>query len=209
MEVGYWEFGAVALAHGLAVASPGPDFALVLRQSLVHGRRAALFSAVGIGCGIFVHVSYSLLGLGLLVSRSPEVLLALKYGGAGYFAWLGVQVIRSTFAAADSLVEPKPVTVSGRGAWRQGFLTNLLNPKATLFFIALFAAVSGTATKFVQLFYGAWLVAATMAWFALVALLFTRTNVRTAFLRHRTGLDRAMGVVFLGFALSLALADLS
>ena len=60
----YWtEFSAVALIHLLAVASPGPDFAIVVRESVTHGRRAGVFSAIGVGCGIFIHVAYSLLGI--------------------------------------------------------------------------------------------------------------------------------------------------
>src|SRR5690606_2691298 len=64
------QFGQIVIAHGLAVASPGPDFALVLRQSLARGRTVALWTSVGIGSGILVHVSYSLLGLGLLLAAS-------------------------------------------------------------------------------------------------------------------------------------------
>ena len=88
----YWgELSQVALAHLLAVASPGPDFALVLRQSLVHGRRTALWTSVGIGAGIVLQVTYSLLGLGLLIRGSELWFNGVKYAGAAYIAWLGVQ----------------------------------------------------------------------------------------------------------------------
>ncbi|HTO03146.1 MAG TPA: LysE family transporter, partial [Opitutus sp.] len=66
------EFGKVALAHLLAVMSPGPDFAVVLRQSLGYGRRIAIWTSVGIGTAILLHVTYSLLGIGLLITGSPE-----------------------------------------------------------------------------------------------------------------------------------------
>jgi threonine/homoserine/homoserine lactone efflux protein len=71
------EFFKVALAHLLAVASPGPDFAIVLRQSLHHGRRTATWTSLGVGAAITLHVVYSLLGLGLLLQRSPLVFLSL------------------------------------------------------------------------------------------------------------------------------------
>ena len=64
----YWpEFLKLAIAHMLAVASPGPDFAVVIRQSLAHGRRTAVWTAIGIGCAICLHVTYSMLGLGLVL----------------------------------------------------------------------------------------------------------------------------------------------
>lgn len=204
-----WEFGGVVIAHGLAVASPGPDFALVIRQSLVSGRTAALASAVGIGCGILVHVSYSLLGIGLLISRTPEALVLLKYLGAGYLAWMGINALRSKPTPSKQSAGGREAVGSKKAAWTQGFLTNALNLKATFFFVALFSALAVRVPKTTQMLYGAWMVFATIAWFASVALVFTRPKIRHAFLRWRIWLDRLTGVAFLGFALSLAATDLS
>ena len=90
----YWvEFAKVAVAHALAVASPGPDFAVVVRQSLSKGRRAAVCTSVGIGTAILLHVGYSLLGLGLLIRGSEAWFNGLKYAGAAYIAWLCVQAV--------------------------------------------------------------------------------------------------------------------
>ena len=203
METYLVEFGAVALAHALAVASPGPDFALVLRQSLVHGRATAVASAVGIGTGILVHVSYSLLGVSALVWHQPSAFAFLKIVGAIYLAFLGVQALRSR-PAQPAGAGGGEVLPPSRSAWLQGFLTNLLNPKATLFFLALFSVgVSPLTPLAVKLSYGVWLSLATMAWFSLVAVLFTRERVRAAYRRWALWVDRAMGIVFLGFALSL------
>src|SRR5689334_4085924 len=89
------EFFKVAVAHLLAVASPGPDFALVLKQSLSHGRRIAICTSLGIGAAILVRVTYSLLGLGLLIRGSETWFNVVKYAGAAYIAWLGIQALRS------------------------------------------------------------------------------------------------------------------
>ena len=204
-----WEFGGVVIAHGLAVASPGPDFALVIRQSLVSGRTAAIASAVGIGCGILVHVSYSLLGIGLLISRTPEALVVLKYLGAVYLAWMGINALRSSATLPNPNFGADEEGLSKIAAWTQGFLTNVLNLKATFFFVALFSALAVSVPKATQTLYGTWMVFATIAWFTLVALVFTRPRIRNAFLRWRIWLDRLTGIAFLGFALSLAVADLS
>lgn len=208
----YWiEFSKVALAHLLAVASPGPDFAIVLKQSIAHGRRVAIWTAIGVGAAILLHVGYSLLGLGLLIRGSELWFSVVKYAGAAYIAWIGVQSLRAKPRDASAGVEvPTGTGKTGaeRGAFVTGFLTNALNPKATLFFISLFAMIVSPATpKLVQAAYGAWMSVATAAWFSLVAVLFTQRAVRERFLRHGHWIDRALGVVFLGFAVSLVLAE--
>src|SRR3990167_31860 len=92
----YWtEFLAVALIHLLAVASPGPDFAIVVRESVAHGRRSGIFSAIGVGCGIFIHVAYSLLGIGLIVSQSIVLFNALKWLAAAYLVYIGIRALRA------------------------------------------------------------------------------------------------------------------
>ena len=203
-----FEFGQIVVAHALAVASPGPDFALVLRQSLRHGRRAALFTSFGIGAGILVHVSYSILGLGLFLRTPPAAFQLLKYTGAAYLAWLGVQALRSAQLRGTSLPKAPSAMQAGRHAWLQGFMTNALNVKATLFFLALFpTVVSATTPKWVQVGYGLWMAAATAAWFSFVSLVFTHEAARRAFLRHSHWIDRLLGVVFLGFAVGLVWAS--
>ena len=97
---------------------------------------------------------------------------------------------------------------STHGAFVTGFLTNALNPKATLFFISLFALVVSSQTpKLIQAGYGLWMSLATMGWFSLVSVFFTRDDVRRGYLRNGHWLDRALGVVFLAFAGSLVLAS--
>jgi RhtB (resistance to homoserine/threonine) family protein len=206
----YWkEFLTIMVAHALAVASPGPDFAIVLRQSLAHGRRTALWTSLGIGCGISVHVIYCLLGLGYLLKGSPVALTTVKYLGAGYLAYVGVQALRARPRAEDMDLSGGERMPEDGAAWTQGFLVNVLNPKAALFFIALFPlAVSPDTPKLIQAGYGLWMAVTTAAWFSFVSLVFTRADVRRNFLRHGHWIDRALGLVFLGFAVSLAVATL-
>jgi RhtB (resistance to homoserine/threonine) family protein len=207
----YWsEFLTVAVAHALAVASPGPDFAIVLRQSLAHGRRTAVWTSLGIGAGISLHIAYSLLGIGLLLMGSPAAFNVLKYAGAAYLTWVGVQALRAKPRDPAAIaVGAEAAAPADRSAFAMGFFTNALNPKATMFFLALFpVAVSPATPKLVQAGYGLWIILYTAAWFCFVSLVFTKRDIRHRFLRHGHWIDRALGLVFLGFAASLAFATL-
>lgn len=201
------EFLVVALVHLLAVASPGPDLAVVLRNSVGFGRPAGLATAAGIGTGILLHVGYSLLGIGLIVSQSPMLFNILKGAAALYLIHLGIQGLRSTPRGPTDPIEPLAAP-RARKAFMTGLITNGLNPKATLFFLALFSVVidPGTPTL-VKAGYGAYLALATAAWFCLVALFFTRPAIRAGLTRFGHWFDRAMGAILLGLGLQLALSE--
>lgn len=127
----YWtEFLTVALVHLLAVASPGPDFAVVIRESVAHGRRAGTWTALGVGCGIFLHVAYSLLGIGLVLSQSVLLFDVLKWLAAAYLLFIGIRALRAGPGdPAGPADRPAAERRSGRGAFVSGFLTNALNPR--------------------------------------------------------------------------------
>lgn len=210
MEQSLWiEFGAVAVAHVLAVASPGPDFTLILRQSLRFGRATARRSALGIGCGILVHVSYSVLGLGLVLKNSATAFEVLRFAGVGYLIWLGWLSIRSGGLDPTELSEIDEAAARP-GSWRRGFLTNVLNPKAALFFIMLYTVmVRPETSKWLQGAFGLWMAAWTAVWFTLVAMVFTRPAWRLGYARMSVWVDRLLGVVFWGFALNLLVREFS
>lgn len=206
----YWaEFLTVALIHLLAVASPGPDFAVVVRESVAHGRKAGTYTAMGVGTAIFLHVGYSLLGIGLIVSQSIVLFNALKWAAAAYLLYIGFKALRAKPASASDA----PVNVAGgertaRGAFTSGFITNGLNPKATLFFLSLFTVVINPHTPlWVQAGYGVYLAVATGLWFCMVARLFSQERVRAGFARMGHWFDRAMGGVLVALGLKLALTE--
>lgn len=206
----YWgEFLTVVLVHLLAVASPGPDFAMVLRQSLVAGRKAAVWTSVGIGLGILVHVAYSLLGLGLVISQSIQLFGIIKLVGAGYLVYVGWKSLRAVadtqIAAADS---PAQCDYPVSRALRIGFLTNALNPKATLFFLSLFSVIVKPDTPWeFQLGYGLYMSVATGIWFSGLSLVLTQRRVRRGFARFGHWAERGMGVVLIGLGIKLALTE--
>lgn len=207
----YWtEFFTVALIHLLAVASPGPDFAIVVRESVAFGRRAGIFTALGVGAGIFVHVAYSLLGIGLIVSQSIVLFNALKWLAAAYLLYIGIKALRAKPAdPGRAELSLEQAARSPRAAFATGFVTNGLNPKATLFFLSLFTVVIDPHTPLmVQAGYGIYLALATALWFCLVAMLFSQPRVRAGFTRLGHWFDRLMGAVLIGLGVKLAFSEL-
>ncbi|MDG1026848.1 MAG: LysE family transporter [Gammaproteobacteria bacterium] len=204
----YWaEFLTIAVAHLFAVASPGPDFAVVLRQSVLGGSRTGIWTSFGVCSAILVHVAYCLLGVALLLAQSPSLFNTMKLIAAAYLFFLGVQSIRASLglprAGASS---PEAVILSPRRAFALGFLTNGLNPKATLFFLALFTVVIDPNTPLtIQLFYGFYLALATFIWFAGLSIVLGRPRICEFVLRSGVWLERGMGAILIFLALQIAL----
>ncbi len=201
------QFLTIALVHLVAVASPGPDFAIIVRQSITYGRKTALWTSLGVGSGILIHVGYSLLGIGLIVSQSIAVFSIMKLAGALYLIYLGSKALRAKPMNRAEVTATKrdhlPTTLQ---ALRTGFFTNGLNPKATLFFLSLFTVVIDPATPLIiQAGYGLYMALATALWFSGLSLLFGHATVRRSFLLIGHWFDRLTGVVLIGLGLRLAL----
>jgi len=204
------EFITLAGLHALAVASPGPDFALVLKQSIVHGRATALATSAGIGTGILLHVVSSLLGFALLVKSSLLAFTVMKMFGAAYLLWIGFHAIRARARTDEVIAEQDPArpVPTRRAAFVAGFTTNATNVKATLFFISVFSVVISPQTpRWVQAGYGAWMALTTAGWFMLVSLFFTQPRIRRAFTRFGHWFERTMGVVLIALGVRLALTQ--
>ena len=189
------EFLTIAILHFLAVASPGPDFAVTTRYSLSYGRRIGRWVALGIGVGILLHVAYSLLGIALLIHRYQWVYASFLVLGAGYLAWLGWQALHSQPRGAMPNATSVADAISASKAFRIGFLTNGLNVKATLFFLTLFSTVISPVTpELIKIGYGIYMAIATAAWFSLLATLITWPPFYRQLWRYSHWLDRLMGL---------------
>ena len=197
------ELIAVITITLLAIISPGPDFAMVTRNSLLLSRRAGVLTALGIGLGVLVHVTYTLVGVGLLIQQSLWLFNTIKLVGALYLIYLGVKMLRakpSGVAAAGTLAP-----LSDLAALRTGFLANVLNPKTTIFIVSLFMQVVRPDTPLaLQVGYGGFIAVAHVLWFALVAMCFSAGAVRERLLAVRHWVDRVFGGMLVGFGVVLA-----
>lgn len=207
----YWlEFITIATVHLLAVASPGPDFAIVLKHSISFGRRAAIITSVGIGLGILIHVAYSLLGIGILIKTTPWLFAGMMYLAAAYLAYIGWGALQSKPAEQQTQESTdNQLQISDKKAFMVGLLTNGLNPKATLFFLSVFAvAVSAQTPNSVKAIYGLYLALATGVWFSTLSYFLSSERVRGFLYQKGYIFDRLMGVVLIALAVKLVVDNI-
>ncbi|MBD8512623.1 LysE family transporter [Photobacterium sp. WH24] len=202
------ELFAVALITILAVISPGADFAMVTRNSYLHGRRAGLYAALGIALGVLIHVGYTMLGVGVLIATSPALFTVIKYVGALYLVYIGFCTLHSKTEL--TLATDNIAVLSGFASFRQGLLTNALNPKTTLFVLSTFTQiVSPDTSLLLQSGYGLFMSLAHWIWFSLVALFFSQQALRHKMLSKQGPINRTIGSILMLLGGSLALSPMA
>lgn len=196
-----------------AMMAPGPDFFIVVRNALGYSARAGIMTAVGIALALIIHVTYCIAGIGLLISNSIIAFTIIKYAGAAYLFYLGVQSMRSSGADAEKFSEQsltkdiRKTEKSDRSAFLNGFVTNLLNPKATLFFVALFSQSLDPETPLSHMMLLGFMCIITSAlWFSGVAIFMATPAIRKAYGKASKWIDRVFGALFVALAAKLALA---
>lgn len=203
-----FELASLMAIFAVGIVSPGADLAMVLRQSLLHGRRAAIITSLGIGTSLMFHVTYTILGLGLIISQSIYMFNIVKWCGVAYLLYIGVKALRagkSDLTAQPNAVEGDQKRQSVAKAFFLGFAANILNPKAVFFFLSIFSTMVSINTPIAVKFgYGLVMAASLIAWFVGVSIFMTRPKTRAAFSRASQWIDRASGVVFIGLGLKLA-----
>ena len=201
-----WLFVVSGLLLNIA---PGPDSLLILSRSATQGWRAGFVACWGVGSGVCVHVFAAALGLSALLATSATAFAVVKAIGAAYLVWIGIGMLRARAEAAQA-VDAAPRVLRYRDIFRQGFLTNVLNPKVALFFLAFvpqFIAPDAASKPLAFIVLGAIFDINGMLWCHALAL-FTafasrRLNVGAAVGRW---LNRTMGAVFVALGAKLALA---
>jgi threonine/homoserine/homoserine lactone efflux protein len=201
----YWLFIATAV---VLILTPGQDTFFILGRSLAGGRSAGIAAALGVSAGTVVHTILAALGLSALLATSPYAFMAVKFAGAAYLLYIGVKALLTRAAQA-----PGAEGASNGGRWpafRQGIITNLLNPKVALFFLALMPQfIEAASTRKVGAFLalGLSFVSLGVIWCCVLAI--AAAKLRGAFLRRpsiATWLNRVAGAMFIGLGIKLATA---
>jgi|TARA_B100001750_G_scaffold70726_1_gene56426 RhtB (resistance to homoserine/threonine) family protein len=198
------EFLTIAILHLFAVASPGPDFLLVTRQSLKFGRSVAIWSSAGIATGILFHSFIAITGVSLIISSNPNLFDWLKVCAAIYIAYLGCL---SFFSKSRSSKDK-----DGRknekhfGAYILGLITNILNPKAILFFVTVYTAVvNESTTKPLLSFYGLYMSVTTFIWFSCISYIFSNQAMTNKYQNFIPIFEKVIGIILIIIAIQLFL----
>ena len=183
----------------LGMISPGPDFFLVLKNSLSYNRKIALMTCLGVISAIAIHMSYCVAGIAVLITATPWLYNALRYAGAAYLLWIGVKaLLAKSSGTAYVSKQTQELNVTAKAAFMQGLLCNLLNPKATLFFLAIFTQLLNASSTMVDKLVVAfiiWLEAAI--WWPMVVFVFQTQIVQRRYFKLQVIIDKLLGVILI------------
>jgi threonine/homoserine/homoserine lactone efflux protein len=200
--------GAFAAISALIAIAPGPDTAISTRNALVGGRRAGLFTIVGVACGLAVWTLATAVGVAALLRASEPAFVALKVVGAAYLVFLGVQSVWHALRSDGTRGTARYAhhRISDRAAWRSGALTNLGNPKIAVFFTSFLPQFTPAhqASFLALVALGLLFCTIGLSWLTLYVLAVSRIGDFLRRPRARRILDAATGIVLIGFGIKLA-----
>lgn len=196
------EFLLVATTHLVGLVSPGPDIALVIKTSLNKGRKYGMLCAVGLGAAMAVHILGVVAGYGALLAANSALYSAVRLVGAGYLIYLGVAGLSSLRKSRSSNKDPLDQKAGRRRSFEHpfvlGFMTNITNPKFTLFIVLLYTQIVSPTTGTVpKLLYGVWMVAVAVTWFSIAAVGFGSSRVQKVYSRIGKWVDVVFAVILL------------
>jgi len=196
-------FFSAALAHLLAVMSPGPDTAIIFHQSFAKGRVQGMLTALGIGFGIFVHCFFAISGISLLIYSSDEAKFFIKFMGAIYLLYLGI-----SFFISKKSSKTDESKVLFKNPFIIGFVTNLLNVKAFLFTVSLFSFINLDSNTLMSLIYLLYFPIITAAWFSFVSYALTHQSMGDIFNKHSDSIQFTSSAFIAGLGLLILIQTL-
>ena len=200
-------FVEVFIVGLLAGISPGPDFVVVMRNSLSFGARVGAATALGIAAALFIHITYTVLGYSVILAAQPRLFAVIQAIGAAYLVWLAIGALRAGPSQSD---EPSFEVKTEHSLWqgfRDGFLCNALNPKCALFFLSIFAQfITPGMAEWVKWAYGLEIVIAVGGWFVMLAVLISAPGFRQIYQSYEAAICRLLGGALLYLAARIILA---
>ena len=196
-------FFSAALAHLLAVMSPGPDTAIIFHQSFTKGRVQGILTALGIGFGIFIHCFFAISGISLLIYSSDEAKFFIKFMGAIYLLYLG-----TSFFISKKSSKTDESKVLFKNPFIIGFVTNLLNVKAFLFTVSLFSFINLDSNTLMSLIYLLYFPIITAAWFSFVSYALTHQSMGDIFNKHSDTIQFTSSAFIAGLGLLILIQTL-
>lgn len=204
----FLQFFSIGLIMLVSVMLPGPDFALVTKNTILHSRRAGLFTSLGVVSAVVIHMTYCLLGLAVIIANSLVLFTVIKYVGASYLIYIGMMsfLAKKHDITADMPDKPRQKTdLRPFIAFRQGFLCNLLNPKATLFFLALFTVIIKPGTPlWMQVGFAIEQLILAGAWFTALTIMLSHPRILNSFNKVEIYIEKSLGVLLILFGVALA-----
>ena len=196
-------FFSAALAHLLAVMSPGPDTAIIFHQTFAKGRVQGTLTALGIGFGIFVHCFFAISGISLLIYSSDEAKFFIKFMGAIYLLYLGI-----SFFISKKSSKTDESKVLFKNPFIIGFVTNLLNVKAFLFTVSLFSFINLDSNTLMSFIYLLYFPIITAAWFSFVSYALTHQSMGDIFNKHSDSIQFTSSAFIAGLGLLILIQTL-
>jgi RhtB (resistance to homoserine/threonine) family protein len=204
-----------ASVNAAATISPGPAFAMTVRNAVLYDRRTALLTVLGLGLGVGAHMLLVLCGIAVVLSQSILLFNIVKYIGAAYLVFIGFQALKSKKRTpeqgqdSDKERPPKGISLSVFHAVRIGFLTNVLNPKAVVFFTAIITQfVDPHAGAGILLLYGLTSISIEIIWFSMLTLFLTHPKVKARFMAIAHWIERLCGGLLIALGVRLALSKI-
>ena len=193
-------FLSAAIAHLLAVMSPGPDTAIIFQQSFAKGRNSGMLTALGIGFGIFLHCLLAISGISILLYSTEEARFVIKILGASYLIYVGFQSLLLQDAS-----EPKTRTTIFTHPFLIGLITNILNIKAFLFTVSLFSFINLQPDSLMSWIYLFYFPVITAAWFSFVSYALTHEALGDIFDQYNPKIQFASSAFILALGLLIFL----
>ncbi|MDC1241595.1 LysE family translocator [Gammaproteobacteria bacterium] len=192
-----------SIAHLIALTSPGPDTAIIIRQVNLHGRRAGTYASIGIGFGIYAHCLLAINGISLFIITNDIYKLIVSLIGSIYIFYLG---IRMAFPSNNAKENDQAISSSFYGSFTSGLITNIFNIKAFIFFVSLFSMLIDSIDGLFFYIYPIYFSITSALWFMFLSYLLTSSN--TFNIERNYLINKAMALILCSIGLFIFLKSL-